>query len=203
MRWAALAWAAWTLAACATARIPRVAGDPPPAFSDGEAERAYQAVLDRYTQSRAVYDHLDTNAFVHATWQSPAFVQARVARDARFHALPADEAAKALALEQARLGDAVEFLLAVHVSASTLDDFDRRDSMWRLALDVGGREVTPTQVVRLGRTNPQLRAIYSYLEPFWVAYRVRFPQVELPPGQPFTFRLASAAGQADLQYTAD
>ncbi|MEW5740986.1 MAG: hypothetical protein AB1938_18845 [Myxococcota bacterium] len=197
--WAALL----ALSACANARIPRVGGDPPPSESDPKMEAAYQQVLERYTRSQAVYDNLDTNVFFHATWQSPAFVEARMARDARFRAIPAAEAAANLAAEQKRLADAVEFHLAVHANDYKFEDFNRADTMWRLALVVDGREVTPTDVNRLGRTSSPMRSIYSYMEPFWVGYRVRFPKVDLPPGTQLTFRLASALGKAELVYTAE
>ncbi|GMU61493.1 MAG: hypothetical protein AMXMBFR34_32560 [Myxococcaceae bacterium] len=192
-----------SLGGCANARIPRVGGDPPPSESDPKLEAEYQTVLERFTRSQAVYDNLDTNVFFHATWQSPAFVEARLARDARFRAIPAGEAAKNLAAEQKRLADAVEFHLAVHANDYKFEDFNRADSMWRLALVVDGKEVTPTEVSRLGRTTSPMRSIYSYMEPFWVGYRVRFPKVEIAPGSTFTFRLASALGKADLAYTAD
>lgn len=200
---AALALAALAVTACSTARIPRIGGDPPPAFSDGAKEHAYQVILDRYTRSQAVYDNLDTNVFFHATWQSPKFVEARVERDAAFHALPADETAQALAAERARLADATEIFMGVHTNNSHFEDFSRADSMWRLALIVDGQELKPTSIERLGRTNTQMQSVYSYLEAFWVGYRVRFPKVELSPGQTFTFRLASPLGQADLVFTAD
>ncbi len=203
MRWGALALAAAVASACSTARIPRVGGDPPPAFTDGAKEHAYQVVLDASTRSQAVYDNLDTNVFFHATWQSPRFVEARVAREAAFRALPTGEAARALDVERARLADGVEFFLGVHANSYRFEDFGRPGSMWRLALIADGREVTPTAVERLGRTSTQLQAVYSYLEAFWVGYRVRFPAVALPPGRPFTFRLASPLGQADLVFTAD
>jgi hypothetical protein len=199
----ALVLACVALAGCTTARIPRVGGDPPPADPDSSREQAYQVVLERYTRSQAVYDNLDTNVFFHATWQSPAFVEARLARDASFRAIPAAEAAANLAAEQQRLGDATEFHMAVHANDYKFEDFNRPDSMWRLALVVDGQDLRPLSVDRLGRTNSPMRSIYSYMEPFWVGYRVRFPKVSLQPGQTFTFRLASALGKADLVYTAD
>jgi hypothetical protein len=191
------------VAACANARIPRVGGDPPPSEEDSKLEAAYQQVLERYTRSQALYDNLDTNVFFHATWQSPAFVEARMARDARFRAVPAAQAAANLAAEQKRLEDAVEFHLAVHANDYRYEDFNRADSMWRLALVVGDQEVTPTEVARLGRTSTPMRSLYTYMEPFWVGYRVRFPKVKLLPGTTMTFRLASALGKADLVYTVE
>lgn len=194
---------ALALSGCASARIPRVGGDPAPSERDPTLESGYQVVLERHTKSQAVYDNLDTNVFFHATWQAPAFVEARLAREARFRAIPEGEAAAALEAENQRLGDATEFHLAVHANDYRYEDFDKADSMWRLALVVDGREVTPTSVERLGRSSSQMRSIYSYMEPFWVGYRVRFPKVGLEAGQSFTFRLASALGKAELKYTAE
>jgi hypothetical protein len=180
-----------------------VGGDPPPAELDSSREAAYQAVLERFTRSQAVYDNLETNVFFHATWQSPQFVEARMARDASFRAIPPAEAAANLAAEQKRLADVTEFHLAVHANDYKFEDFNRADSMWRLALEVDGKDVRPLSIDRLGRTTSPMRSIYSYMETFWVGYRVRFPKIELRPGQTFTFRLASALGKADLVYTAD
>lgn len=199
----ALVLACVALAGCTTARIPRVGGDPPPADRDPKVEQAYQVVLDRYTRSMAVYDNLDTNVFFHATWQAPAFVEARMARDASFRAIPAAEAQANLEAEKTRLLDVTEFHLAVHANDYKYEDFNRADSMWRLALEVDGKEVRPISIERLGRTSSPMRSIYSYMEPFWVGYRIRFPKVALSTGQTFTFRLASALGRADLVYTAD
>ncbi len=93
--------------------------------------------------------------------------------------------------------------LAVHANDYRFDDFDRPQSMWRVVLKVGGQELAPTSIVRLGRTNTELRSYYSYLESFWVGYRVRFPKSTVAPGDVMTLKLASALGQAEIPFTAD
>lgn len=203
MRRAWLALAVLAGLGCSAGRIPRIGGEPPPAFDSSAREHGYQDVLERFTRSQALYDNLDTNVFLRATWQSPTFVEARVARVATFQGMPPEAAAQALAAERARLGDAVEFFLAVHVNDSRHDDFGRPGSLWRLALETDGREVLPTSVERLGRTNVQLQSVYSYLEAFWVGYRVRFPHVDLRPGQHFSLRVASALGRAELPFISE
>lgn len=196
--------AAWVLlmAACATGRVPHVPGDPPPALRDQSAESRYQSLLERFSAHQGVYDQLDTKAFFYATWQSPQFVVGRVDRQAMFHELPAGERAALLSAEQARVSDATEFFMAVHVNDSRFDDFDRATTMWRLALVVRGDELKPVSVERLGRTNVDMRATYSYIESFWVGYRVRFAKVQLQPGELLIFRAASPLGKADLSFTA-
>lgn len=191
------------LTACPSARIPHVPGDPPPAVLDAEAERDYQKVLDRFTTSKGVYDNLDTKVFFQATWLSPVFAEARVRREGLFKAWPPAEFDKKLSEEKARLADATEFFFAVHANDYKFDDFEKSNSMWRMVLIVNGEELPPVTVERIGRTNIEMRSYYSYMESFWVGYRVRFPARPLASGQKFSLKLASALGQAELPYTAD
>jgi hypothetical protein len=70
-------------------------------------------------------------------------------------------------------------------------------------LVVGDEELPPLTVERLGRTTVELRSYYSYMESFWVGYRVRFPQRTIAAGQSMQLKLASALGQAELPFTAE
>jgi hypothetical protein len=191
---------ALALSACASARIPRIGGDPSPVDTDPALESSYQQTLEAATRSRGIYDVLDTRLFVYATWESPAFVEARVSRFARFRALPVEEARSSLEAERQRLSDVVEFHLAVHANDPRMDDFDRPSSMWRLALVVDGKEYPPKLIERIGRANTEQRSYYSYMEPFWVGYRVRFPKVET---RAMTLKIASAAGKAELVFAGE
>ena len=191
------------LGACASGRIPRIPGDPPPAVLDVDAERAYQVVLEKHTSGKGVYDNLDTKLFFQATGQAAAFADARVRREGLFKAWPAAELDKKLTEERTRLTDATEFFFAVHANDYRFDDFDKANTMWRMVLVVGDEELPPVLVERLGRTNTEMRSYYSYMESFWVGYRVRFPARTLTAGQSFKLKLASALGQAELPYTAE
>ena len=191
------------LSACATGRVPHVPGDPPPALKDSGEESKYQETLERFSAHGGVYDQLDTKAFIYATWQSPSFVKARVARQATFKDIPEAEAAALLASEAARVADATEVFMGTHTNDSKFDDFDRPNTMWRLVLVVHGEELKPLSVERIGRTNIDIRSTYSYMESFWVGYRVRFPKVTLQTGEKLTFRAASALGKADLSFIAE
>ena len=185
---------------CAAAPIPRIGGDAAPAVSDAADEAKYQSVLEAHTKSQAIYDNLDQKCFVHATIQSPQYVEARLAREAVFRSLPADEIAKARAAEQVRLSDATEFMMGTYTADFRWDDFQRPNSMWRIALVVGERELTPTSVTRVGRATADLRSFYPYLESFWVAYRVRFPKIEARAGETIRLKLSSSLGRAELPF---
>jgi hypothetical protein len=189
--------------ACASGRVPHIPGDPPPVVGDAQAERDYQSVLEKFTSEQGIYDNLDTKLFFRATWQSPTFSAARVRREGLFKSWPAAELEKKQGEERTRLGDATEFFLAVHANDYRFDDFDRPRSMWRMVLVVGNEELAPVSVERIGRSNVEMRSYYSYMESFWVGYRVRFAKKSFNPGDQFRLKLASALGQAELPYTAD
>jgi hypothetical protein len=160
-------------------------------------------MLDRYSCTRAIYDNLDSKVFFRATWQGPRFVEARLKREAEFKLLPASDLARRRSDEEQRIGGAVEFLLGVQANDYHFDDFDRSNSMWRVVLAIGDEELAPTSIERIGRTTTELRSYYSYLESFWVAYRLRFPARDFSAGQVFSLRLASAVGHSDLNFTAE
>ncbi len=189
--------------ACAGGHIPRIPGDPPPAVKDVDAERRYQEVLEKFTRAQGVYDNLDTKLFFQVTWQSPEFADARVRREGMFKAWPTAELEPKLTAERTRLADTTEFFFAVHANDYRFDDFDRPNTMWRVVLIVGGEELAPVSVERIGRSNTEMRSYYSYMESFWVGYRMRFPKRALNPGDGFRLRLASALGQAEFPFTAD
>jgi hypothetical protein len=178
-----------------------VPGDPPPALRDLDAERTYQALLDRSARTAAVYDLLDTRAFFAAVWQTPTFAEARVRREGAFREWPPELLETRLAGEHTRLAGVTEFFLGIHVNEPRLDDLGRATSIWRLAVEVdGGPQSEPTSIERIGRSNPELRASYPFMESFWVGYRVRFPELKTRPGQKLTLHLASVVGAAHLVF---
>jgi hypothetical protein len=196
---ALLAMAAWSLSACSL-NAP-VVGERGPRVKDSSAEQAYQRVLDQNTARAEIYDGFDTRLFVGTTYQSADFRQQRVRREGLFQSQPDSVVSANLATEQAEAQQFDDFFLGVHLNQPQYDDFDRADSIWRVALVKGGVEVTPSQIQRVGRSNLNLRAYYPYLDEFWVAYRVRFPKMT-GPGPELTLRLSSTLGKAELKVPA-
>lgn len=189
------------LNACVGGRVP-VVGEAAPAAKDPSEEQSYRDTLARYTGHKEIYNGFDTRIFAAATLQSWKFRQARVRRTALFKAQTAEEVEAALAKERAEHDVGTEFFLGVHLNDKRYDDFDKKDTIWHLALVGAGGELAPTSVDRIGRSNLDMRALYPYMDDFWVAYRVKFPK--LPAGDgPVVLRLASSLGQADLQVSGD
>jgi hypothetical protein len=192
------------LAGCAT--TPPTLGDPAPGLKDERAEGEYQKTVERFTARDEVYSTFDTVLFAATTFQTPAFREARVRRFAAFQHLSREQLEGLLAKEQAESQQALEFLLGVHVNNPQHDDFDRPDSIWNVQLVTPGGTVEPASVVRVGRSNLDLRSYYPYLGTFWVAYRVRFNPLGpegrpiIPPGtERVTLRLSSSLGKAEMR----
>lgn len=203
-----LACFAW-LAAAACGSVPRV-GEPGPSLPNAAAEKEYQSTLERYSDHAEIYDLFNTRLFTAMTYQSWRFRQARLQRVGLFKELPKEVVERNLAAERVDFDAYHEFFFGVHTASSRFDDFDRRDSIWRIALVTDSGETTPVSIERIGRSNLSLRAIYPYLDDFWVAYRIRFPRTTpsgspvIPPGTDrFILRLASTIGRADLHFPAE
>lgn len=186
---------------CVHVRVPRV-GEPPPVAEDEAHEKQWQETLTRYSDRAQIYDGLDTRLFIGATYQAPFFVDARVTRLAEFQAVPAGALPGLLDAERLRLSEVTEVFLGVHVNEAKHDDFDRFNSIWKLTLTACQKDYAAKEVVRVGRASLNLRAIYPYLDTFWVGYRVRFPKVETCAEDKVHLRIASTLGLAKLEFPA-
>jgi len=191
-------------AGCTT--TPPTIGDPPPQLTDRRAEQAYQDAFASFSDRAEIYDGFDTRLFAGATFQTVAFREARVQRVAQFQFLPKTRVEELLAKERAQEAQFHEFFLGVHVNDYRFDDFDQKDSIWRVVMLTPSVEVEPLSIQRIGRADLNMRTMYPYMGVFWVAYSVRFPKV-LPNGAPVIpenashvqLRLASTLGHAELR----
>jgi hypothetical protein len=186
---------------------PPAIGDPGAQVPDRSAEASYQAALSRVTEHREVYRDIDTQLFTAATYQSVDFREARTRRQAMFQTWPEPKIDAALARERADAAQVHEFVFGVSIVDRRFDDFDSRNSIWRLSLVTDQGEVTPLAIRRVGRANQDLRAYYPYLGDFWTMYTVRFPLTTAtgaplvgPTTRALLFRMSSTLGQVEMAF---
>ena len=204
MRLAALLLA---VGAAGCAAVPPAIGEPGAQVPDRQAEASYQAALSRVTEHREVYTGIDTQLFTAATYQSPDFREARTRRQAMFQTWPEPKLNDALARERAEAAQVHEVVFGVSIVDRRFDDFDSRNTIWKLYLASDQGEVTPIAIRRVGRANQDMRAYYPYLGDFWTMYTVRFP-VTTPAGLPLVgpttraliFRMSSTLGQIEMSF---
>jgi len=212
-----MSWIARSILGCLLVLIATGCASTPPRVGEKGAsvpssaeEKAYQETLEHYTDHAEVYDLLNLHMFAAVTFQSWPFREARVHRLATFQVQPQTIVEKNLAIERSAFDSFHEFFFGVHIPYYRYDDFDRRNSMWRIALVTDAGETTPTSVERLGRSDLNMRAIYPYMDDFWVAYRIRFPR-STASGEPvipagtkrIMVRIASTLGKAELYFPAE
>lgn len=202
--------AALGLASSGCMTTPPTVGDPAPKVADAQAEAAYQDTLKRYSGTAQIYGGLDTHLFSGATFQTWPFREARVRRLALFKAMTQTEVEALLAKERAEWEQFHVFEFGAWTQDPKFDDFDRDNSIWRMAMVTEGVEVLPTDVERVARVDQNVRAIYPYMGQFWVAYRMKFPKTR-PDGQPVIpagtdrvlLRVSSTLGQAEMWSAAE
>lgn len=211
MRGAAVALAgAVLLAGCASMLRPPRVGPEPATLADKDAERAYQAVLERWTRRAEIYDGLDSRLFLAGTLQSWTFREARSRRVAAFRGLCASEVETLLGDERKAHAESIELVLGVHANERRWDDLARPASTWHVVLATESGEVAATSVARMTKPWPNLTALYPYLDTFWTGYTIRFPRalpggapVVPPQAQKVTVRVASSLGKAELRWDLD
>ena len=188
------------------AAVPPAIGEPGAEAPDPKAEARYQAVLARATEHREVYSGIDTQLFCAATYQSPEFREARVRRQALFQTWPEAKLDEALARERAEAAQVHEVVLGVSIVDRRFDDFDSKNTIWRLSLATDQGEVTPLAIRRVGRANQDIRAYYPYMGDFWTMYTVRFPvsvagrSLVGPTTRALLFRMSSTQGQVEIPF---
>ena len=206
MRLAALLLA---VGAAGCAAVPPAIGEPGAQVPDRQAEASYQAALSRVTEHREVYTGIDTQLFTAATYQSPDFREARTRRQAMFQTWPEPKLNDALARERAEAAQVHEVVFGVSIVDRRFDDFDSRNTIWKLYLASDQGEVTPIAIRRVGRANQDMRAYYPYLGDFWTMYTVRFPLTTAagvplvgPSTRALLFRMSSTLGQVEMAFPA-
>jgi hypothetical protein len=183
-------------------------------FPDPRFEGEYGMALKQWSRSVALYSGLETRAFVRLVYHSPAFVEAQAKQLSTMRAELPDQAAATLQKlrEEAQTPT---FFAVTYIPDRTANDWQSKDSVWRIALNMGYGEQAPSRVTRFEAPfSAELRALYPYLDDYSVAYRVQFPQPEAPEAAPggqrvsftpteATVIIAGALGKMTFHYRLD
>ena len=115
----------------------------------------------------------------------------------------ADELAQRLAAERAEAAAGEDFVVAFYTPNSRNNDLDAPRSIWHLAVKNEAFELVSTRATVVN-DDEELRALFPWIGPFDVVYRVSFPP---PAGATladagFVLEIASALGKLELDYGA-
>jgi hypothetical protein len=161
----------WLVASCRT--LP---------FPEPSLEGEYGKTLAKWTREVALYSGLETRGFCRIVYLSPEFVDAQAKKISEMRAELPDEAQRTR--ERLRNQTATPTVFAIfYTPDKQSNDWNEKDSVWRIALNLGLGQVAPQRIERLERPfNAELRALYPYLDDYSVAYVIHFPGQQVPPG---------------------
>lgn len=145
----------------------------------------YSEVLDRETGSAKIYSGLDAVLFITATYKTMEFREAYV--DLYVKGYQVDETYTEALLERERDDNDKynEIFFTAYTPESKWNDFDRRDSVWRLYLDDNeGNRLTPVSVTRVDAGDPLVKRFFPYFDPWSSGYLVRFPKYSVTGTEP-------------------
>jgi len=172
----------------------------------------YRQVLKRWTKQHKVYRHFEAKIFVTATFLSPELRTAWIKRRTRLLGLPASEVRALEADHTDRDRRYHEFVVSIVTGEHRWNDFDSKDSMWRISLaNDRHQEVAPVSVLRQDLRRGDLQAYFPYITVFQQAYIVRFPRTILELSTPildagvrsFSLRFLSGVAVAELTWPID
>ncbi len=176
----------------------------------GPANEDYAAAVDHWSASAQLYskaDFIDKIVDVWATYQSPAFREARLHRWGELSGLAASEVSQKLTEELAEAKQELDFFVGMTVDPQKANDLDTRSSIWHVSLLLpDGTALQPLSIRAFDPPDANQRLLYPYLRDYWVGYWIRFPalnalgQPVLGSAERLTLHLGSALGKVDLAF---
>jgi hypothetical protein len=155
-------------------------------FPDPSLQGDYGAAVKKWTRTVTLYSGLETRAFVRVVYLSPEFVEAQAREISTMRAESPEQAAQTRARLRQQYAPPT-FFAVVYMPDRNNSDWDQKDSIWRIAVNVGTGDLPPTKVERFDTPfNAEQRALYPYLDEYSVGYQLHVPAVDPakadPPG---------------------
>lgn len=173
---------------------------PPREPQPGPEAGQFADLRDDATRQAKLYDGFLHRASATATWLSPEVRQAATKRLAEWQGWSDSDLASALAADQAEAAKGEEFVLAFYAAERRNNDLDARPSIWRIELG-DGIDQASAESVTMADDDATMRALFPYVGPFDLVYRVRVPWKGAPlTGRPFQLRVSGALGRLDLRF---
>jgi hypothetical protein len=190
----------WTRCGFAVALLAAVGCKTLP-FPEPELEGIYGKALTLWTRKAALYAGLETRGFCRVVYLSPDFLDAQAKMIAEMRAEHPEQEHQTRAKLLAENPTPTVFAV-FYTPDRQSNDWNERESVWRLALDVGFGEVPPLRIERYDRPfNAEMRALYPYVDDYSVAYAIHFPAPQAPPGfRPTEARFVAASALGKMEF---
>ena len=167
-------------------------------FPEPKLEGEYGAALKAATREAALFDNLETRAFVHVIQVTPQLAEAQADKLSALRGEPPTVAAARKTKARDEAQQRPVFFAIVSTPSAQWNDWEQKGSAWRIALGPDYLRV-PLKVERFERPfTVELLALYPYLDDFHTGYRLEFEgKVEAAP----RLQIAGALGKMTFDWS--
>ncbi|MBU4462544.1 MAG: hypothetical protein KKB05_01175 [Proteobacteria bacterium] len=144
----------------------------------------YKAALTNWSREARIYRGLDVELIATATFKSSKFRDAYSNEYARAYKLTGSEKTKVLKDQKNAVLAYNDFLLAAYVPDKKLNDFHKKDSIWKIYLTAGkGGLTAPLEIRKIKKVDAVTTHFFPYITPWKSVYLVRFPAISPAAGK--------------------
>lgn len=144
----------------------------------------YKAALTDWSREARIYRGLGVELIATATFKSSKFRDAYSNEYARAYKLTAGEKIKLLKDQKNAALAYNDFLLATYVPDKKLDDFHKKNSIWKIYLTVGKSGlIAPLEIRKIKKVDAVTTHFFPYITPWKSVYLVRFPAISPATGK--------------------
>lgn len=144
----------------------------------------YKEALMDWSREARIYRGLGVELIANATFKSSKFRDAYSNEYARAYKLTGSEKTKLLEDQKNAALAYNDFLLATYVPDKKLDDFHKKDSIWKIYLTVGkGGLLKPLEIRKIKKVDAVTTHFFPYITPWKSVYLVRFPATSPAAGK--------------------
>lgn len=144
----------------------------------------YKEALMDWSREARIYRGLGVELIANATFKSSKFRDAYSNEYARAYKLTGSEKTKLLEDQKNAALAYNDFLLATYVPDKKLDDFHKKDSIWKIYLTVGkGGLLKPLEIRKIKKVDAVTTHFFPYITPWKSVYLVRFPATSQAAGK--------------------
>ena len=144
----------------------------------------YKVSLTDWSREARIYRGLGVELIATATFKSSKFRDAYSNEYARTYKLTSSEKTKLLKDQKNAALAYNDFLLAAYVPDKKLNDFNKKDSIWKIYLTVGkGGLLKPLEIRKIKKVDAVITHFFPYITPWKSVYLVRFPAISPAAGK--------------------
>lgn len=158
--------------------------------------------LDRWTRKGSIHKGLGTELIITATYKAEEFRRAFAKEYGHLYMQTPQENQKVIA-DQVRAGkDYDDFIVAIYTPEREWDNFEQRDSLWKVYLiRDGGLRLEPLEIRKVKKDRTLSESFYPFVSPWSTVYSFRFKKKHQPQApQSLELILTSPSGFVTLKW---